>query len=586
MPFNNSANSATQPYIVKYDSDTPYSPSSYTGPQKSQWIENTGSSAISVLNYNNQIVKIEPGQISFFYKTDSNNWVNTDRTSEIKRLTTTETNLIAGDYDIDSTLSSFSISLADMKGVWRFHNTNHSISSNTVTLTSLSSQTYTNEGGVQIDDDFIINASGKPFVVLHTEIGDDYRVSVEPSMGLVSATTTDPALPYGALGVWLFKNFRTANNNPIVQNLASHESVHSKQLLRHSRRIARHQGNWVWQSAGIGTGAQANIQAVANAAGVQVPVYYMDKRGVREASRLTVVSTGGALYQVPRFNLMTGMAGVKTATIAADVRLVSGTGKFKLGGWFMGASYLSPEFTATGEWVRYSWTGNILDAYAFGIGHDAPTGDTTLDINNINVYAGSIDLGPEVFGGHLRMGLNTPNSYSYANGEVTATLAAGLIQFETAHQPFETTILLYGTPITPWTDPLIQGILSQPSGDGYTFGLNTPSGGLGLSYGPDYGSASYPLITVTSPPITAWNTTTPTLFAVRWNGTTCTWWENGVIVRTGTPVAGNTPTIDDLLFNCLTSHPAKFKYKAMAYYARALSNAEMKAAGDYLLANA
>lgn len=404
--------------------------------------------------------------------------------------------------------------------------------------------------------------------------------------GLLSSPFSDSwscaiEMPTGALGLWYFKNYQTTNNNPIIPNSASAVPIFPQQLLRQSRRIARHQGNWVWQSSGVGAGAELETVSIA---GVANPVFYPDWQGKIEAARLTIPAGGGAIYQALRYAPGTG-----TATIACDVRLVSGTGKFKLGGPF---GTMSSEMTATSTWQRFSFTGNILGEYAFGIGHTSPAGATVLEINNLNVYAGSVDLGREVFGGHLRLGVMAfPNSYSYAGGVITATKAAGFIQFENTHQPNDLTIFFYGTPIKPFDDPGIQGMLSQPSGDGFTAGLNTPSAGLGLSYGADGSSSSYALLPLgAASPRTTWDTVTPKVYCVRWNGSTrvCTWWENGVLINSGSPIllGGNVPTINDLIFNCLTSHPAKFAYKAMAYYLRSLSDEEIQTATAFLAVNA
>jgi len=315
--------------------------------------------------------------------------------------------------------------------------------------------------------------------------------------------------------------------------------------------------------------------------GVPNEVFYPDWQGKIEASRLTIPAGGGAIYQILKSD-----PGSVTGTIACDVRLVSGAGKFKLGNPF---GLMSGELTATSSWQRFSFTGNFFGPPYCGIGHTAPSGETVLEINNLNVYLGSSDLGREVFGGHLRLGITkNSDSYSYASGVVTATKAAGFIQFEESHQVDELTVFFYGTPIKPFDDPAIQGILSQPIGDGFTAGLNTPSGGLGLSYGPDGGPSSYPLLPLGgAAPRTAWDTTNPKVYAVRWNGTTCTWWEDGIQISSGSPSpGGNVPTIRDLLWNCLTSHPARFAHKAMAYYVRALSDAEIIRATTFLAANA
>lgn len=399
---------------------------------------------------------------------------------------------------------------------------------------------------------------------------------------LFTAISQDSAakMPSGALGLWYFKNYQTTNTNPIVPNSASTVPINPQQLLRQSRRIARHQGSWVWQSSGVGAGADLEQTVTA---GVPNGVFYPDWQGNNEAARLTIPIGGGAIYQI-----LKSSPGSGTATISCDVRLVSGTGKFKMGDPF---GTMSPELTATSAWQRFSFTGNILGSYAFGIGYPLTVAATVLEINNLTVYAGSSDLGREVLGGHLRLGMTAyTGSYSYASGVLTATKAAGYIQFENSFQPNNLTVFFYGTPILPFQDPNIQGILSQPSGDGFTAGLNTTSGGLGLSYGPDGSSSSYALLPLGGgAPRTAWNTTTPKVYCARWNGTTrvCTWWEDGVQINSGSPLlpGGNVPTINDMIFNCLTSHPAKFSYKSMAVYLRALTDAEIVKASVFLSAN-
>jgi hypothetical protein len=373
------------------------------------------------------------------------------------------------------------------------------------------------------------------------------------------------AVPADADFLYYMDRYQTTNSNPIVPNAASAVSTFSQQLTRQSRRIAVHQGGWCWTTAGAGVGMTVTTHTIA---GTVNTTFFTDSLGNTEATELNVTSANGAwaLYQLLRV-----FAGSATYTIACDVLLVSGDGKFKLGNPF---GTWSSEKTATSSWQRFTFTGVNAAGY-FGIGHTAPTGDTVLRINNFNVYPGSVDLGAETFGGHLRLSISANTSYTYSSGVVTSSGAIGFIQFETPKLPTNFTALWYGKPIKPYTDPNIQGILSQPTGDGFTLGMNTPAAGIGLAYGPDGSSSSVALC----PRAATWTTMDTSRFrvyAARWDGTTCTFWIDGVQTFTGVPgSAPNIPTLQDLLFNCLTSHPNNMSYKSLVGGFRAWSDAEI-----------
>ncbi len=386
---------------------------------------------------------------------------------------------------------------------------------------------------------------------------------------------SQPEFFAGATGVWYMDDYQTTNSNPIIPNAASAVPVFPEQLVRQSHRIYQGQGTWNWYTNGSGLSVETAFVGEAHAP------FYTDRFGNLEATRITITAASGNgwLYQT----MGAIFPGDATYTVACDVRLVSGNGKFKIGNPF---GNRSSELTATSSWQRFSFSSSNSQGI-WGIGHNAPAGDTVLEINNFNAFAGGSDLGVEPLGGHLRLGTRYGTYWwSYASGVLTATDAAGTIQFATSHQPTNTTVFFHGTVLQPFSDPGIQGMLSQLAGDGYTAGLNVTANGLGLSFGPDGGVASYALLPLGGAhPLTVWDNTNPHVYAVRWNGTNCTWWVDGVQSRSGAPGAmGNIPTIHDLLFNCLTSHPGSFKYKSMAYFLTALSDAEIASASAYLAA--
>ena len=393
-----------------------------------------------------------------------------------------------------------------------------------------------------------------------------------------TAATSPGALATGAAGLWLMKNYANTNGIPIVQNSASAVAVFPQQIARQSRRIAC--GIWNYSTAGGGA-----ISLEAQQAGTDHLPFYADRFGNTEAIRITLATsaTSGFLVQQPKY------FSSNTYTMAIDVRLVSGSGKFNIGNVY---ENLSSELTATSSWQRFSFTFSNSTGH-FCIGHNGPIVGTVLEINNFNIFLGSTDLGVEAYGGHLKVGVMNENgsaagSPSYASGVLTSPVVAGIIEFETAHQPNATTIFFYGTVIQPFFEPILQGILSQPSGDGYMAGLNVIGGGIGLSYGPDGGGSGASLLPIATHPQTVWDNSNPHVYAIRWDGTTATWWVDGVVVYTGSPTVypASIPTITQLMFNVLTSHPCNFAHKATAYYLRALSNSEMTAMSNYLVANA
>ena len=383
-------------------------------------------------------------------------------------------------------------------------------------------------------------------------------------------------MPSGATGLWLMNNYQVQGGAGYVPNSASAQAVVPQQIIRQSRRIDANQNY---------NSYQAGISLEAHFAGSDKLPSYTDRFGNPEAIRITLSTAGtsGWLYQNPY-----SYSGAGTYTVCCDVRLVSGGGKFKIGSPFAANS---GELTATSSWQRFAWTG--AGAGSFGIGHDAIPSNTVLEINNFNVFTGSSDLGAETFGAHLKLAVMNNASgnkgYTYASGVITSGDTAGWIEFETEHQPSATTIFFYGTVIQPFVDAGLQGILSQPYNDGYMAGLNVSASGLGLAYGQD-GTGGVGLVALVpiggAAPITVWDNTNPHVYAVRWDGTTGSWWQDGVKLYSGTATPAYIPKITQLVFNRLTSHPCNFKHKAMAYYLRALSDAEMVAAGSYLVANA
>ena len=107
--------------------------------------------------------------------------------SNVKRIATAQVDLQPGVYDLDSSGGAFSISLPDVVGKWEFHNSNMSLGTNAVTISSAGGKSFTNAAGVQVNADLVLNVPAKPVAILHTELGVNYRVSLDPASSVVKA---------------------------------------------------------------------------------------------------------------------------------------------------------------------------------------------------------------------------------------------------------------------------------------------------------------------------------------------------------------------------------------------------------------
>lgn len=93
-------------------------------------------------------------------------------------LNATVTDLNPGNYELDSTIASFNITLKPTKGQWVFTNANRSTDVNVVTILSNATFSFTNEIGVITLDDLIYDSPGSDVIINNIDGSNNFYVTV------------------------------------------------------------------------------------------------------------------------------------------------------------------------------------------------------------------------------------------------------------------------------------------------------------------------------------------------------------------------------------------------------------------------
>jgi hypothetical protein len=388
------------------------------------------------------------------------------------------------------------------------------------------------------------------------------------------------SMPPGAIGLWYMPQYVRGNgvSSSYIPNVAAvGAALPSKtQILLGTRHIwsffmigVANINYYVWGSISIGKGADEP-----------------------DGTNITVNSAFGQwiLHESAQYYT----SPVATYTLGIDVKCVSGDGKFKfvMPYALYGPAHLwSSEITVPndGNWHRCSATlTRTTTLYSFGIGHDAPTANTVIEVNNFTVYEGTVDLGPDVpNAGHIIIGnQDTPyvSGMTVNDDSITGYTQLGWIEWPSYLDLSVGQTFIAYCKHEPFQQDSIQAWLAGNFwyGDQYMLAASAESpGGVAGWYGTQ-GSA-HPWIDTHD-----WSefeeTTKYHVYVVRFiqSSQTCDLFIDGIKVATqtwngGYPFSPPTDMIS-MRWNQLTSHPGSWTWKAMALYTRPLLDTEVTTA--------
>jgi hypothetical protein len=247
--------------------------------------------------------------------------------------------------------------------------------------------------------------------------------TADPSFGAASGaaivagvgnTSTLPSFPSGALGVWNFDQY-SATPTPYVPNSVV-ATPPSANLFRASRRLFYQMGTAEWWNS-LSLTAADDVAAGPD--------------GVVDAS--SIVGTGG-WFLSPQSNGGARTIAAGTYTIACSVKRNTGSDQVYAFTSTNTGSRSSVK-TAGASWGRDSYTftlGSTTDAQRIGIcSSDGTTGANIL-IRDLELYAGSSDLGPTPPDSHLYLGqtaFDTANIVPSTGAVDLSSGGYGIIQF-------------------------------------------------------------------------------------------------------------------------------------------------------------
>lgn len=397
---------------------------------------------------------------------------------------------------------------------------------------------------------------------------------------LTGSSVLRPQLPAGAAGIWYMDQQTTlANVISLVPNSATGVAAPLGNMLPPSRRMFTGFASVPWVPSGIDSITEGTSGPDA----------------LNEATSIGLLNTTADWRLFQGFNVSAGPT-TGNYTIAVWAKAIAGTCKFKLGLPF--SSWGSSEFTATGSWVRYSftfaWTAGAV-APDFGIGSDINAATCTLAICDLNMYAGSSDLGADPTLGHIYTSMASANPAVLTSGLINCEPNIGLFQWGSsatygAGQPHTSICCFKRSGADPSND-FVQCWWTKADDDGFAAGTNA-LGGPGLNFGAG-GSGTY--VGESQCVVRTSNAHAGSLFnyvtggliigATVWDGTNLTTWLNGVKILgpTATEVPANY-AYQDMFFNALAhnDHVAGNTYSSLVWYNRALSDVEVLQATNAL----
>ncbi len=369
-------------------------------------------------------------------------------------------------------------------------------------------------------------------------------------------TTTSASLPAGAIGAWYAKDYVAAKR--AIPNAISATPL-SENLLRAPRRLFGTGNNTLWGGVGC---VFTNDNATAH-------------DGSMEAT--TVVGTGNWYFHVN--SAQTLPAG--TYTMAGQVRSGTGTNQvFRQSGPYAQAGTISGNKTATTTLQRFTHTFTATAPFAvntmlFGWSIDGATG-ATLEVHDCCLYAGASAPAELTPAGHLTLGAHAFDTALNANTAFfdLSNGSFGVVQFPATVSSNSYTAIAIAAKTAAGASH--HAFLSRAQNY-----LNLTSYfEVGNVAGNAFGGSS---ALSQSPGL--WNPLNQGYFAytTRHDGAKNDVWINDAPLVVKTQSASSVP-IRDLFVGIVNNIglPAKHRIAAMAIWPRALGNAEVRQAVDFL----
>jgi lysophospholipase L1-like esterase len=364
-------------------------------------------------------------------------------------------------------------------------------------------------------------------------------------------------MPDGALGIWYADQFSTVRR-AVVPNAVTTTPT-SYNLLAAPRGMFSVAG--IYTMSGSATAVDNN--ATAN-------------DGTLRASTLTLPA-GGSIAPSASFTLPGG-----TYTVVIEVRRSTGSVSdqpFKIN--FDGTATTK---TATSAWQRLTVTKTIVGgaSVAINIGGNGST-TATLEVGEFSVYSGSSDQGPEVYVGHMY-----PGAGAY---DTNISVGSGYINFDAA-QRFGIMQFATGTALTAYT---VIAIASRQNSNTYSHMLSDAADYTKLTA--CFQESDKPQILFSGAPIAYPQTSFAAVvnniynetvgaglhaLTQRYDGTTFALFnDNSPICVDSTHTGRSTTTSGDLFAGIYHNpfwHNPSHRFAALAFYPRALSDAEVRMA--------
>lgn len=232
-------------------------------------------------------------------------------------------------------------------------------------------------------------------------------------LGAAPLLFAGPQVLPGYIGYWKMDQYTTSPRK-VVPNAASTTPV-SGNLFNASRRMFNN--GEIWHLAGV--------TAVDNAV--------VGPDGLSQAS--TFSGTGNWFMNISG-NVPNATTHLPAGTYTIAINAKRNTGSDQQFAFSQdNTATRSPFFTATSSWQRFAWTFTADGSHQMNVlllcSIDGSTA-ANIQICDYELYAGSSDLGPESYAGHLKIGgCPTDASANFSSGflDMSTAGAAGLVQF-------------------------------------------------------------------------------------------------------------------------------------------------------------
>lgn len=363
--------------------------------------------------------------------------------------------------------------------------------------------------------------------------------------------------PGGALAIWNLDEYKSTPRPCVPNSLATNGP--SRNIYSASRRLFSRNDWW-----SVTTLTVTDLTATAPDG---------------QTTATTLVSTGNnwSLKCALSHTLPAG-----TYTIAAYVKSNGGAlDQFCF--YDSNTSNRGSTLTATGSWARYSRTFTIASPASvatIGIGSKDGSTGCSLQVSDLELYAGTADLGPEILSGHMMVGATAYDTRpTFSRGELNlSSVGYCLSQFSTAHSfSTSTGITIQGCVAQTATHPSggYSAILSKAQSFGQLTASTTVGTGIGqLLNGATFGqSTQLPAL---------WNTLNAGyhVFTLRHTGTVLEFWIDDCKVLMNTTSFSATTAFDYFtnITNTVTLSGGNRFAGSIAIWDRSLSDTEVRQA--------